>query len=113
MIAGCAHRLGILIVGLALLLGPVAHASMLAVMAGQMATASVSEMTMPEGCDRCVDQSQDSAAMTCAAPCAFPGAVLSNAPVIQPIALAQPTGPVRSTPVDRHPLPDPYPPKLI
>lgn len=113
MIAGCVNRLGAFVMALALLLGPVAHASMVADMRASMASASASEMTIPEVCDGCVSNSQDTSAMVCSVPCAFPGAILPTAPLLQPVVVSQPTGSVKSTAVDRHPLPDPYPPKPI
>jgi hypothetical protein len=110
MIAGHIRRLAALMIGLALVLSPLAQAGAVAEQSMEMSAMGMSGMVMPEGCDLCGDGEGISAG-TCVASCTVPGIVLSHAPLSTDDTRSTIVARPGAAATDRHPPPDPFPPK--
>ena len=111
MIADHVRRLAALMIGLALVLSPLAQAGAVAEQSMEMSAMGMSGMVMPEGCDLCGD-GEDISAGTCVASCTVPGIVLSHAPLSTDDTGSTIVVPPSAAATDRHPPPDPFPPKF-
>lgn len=110
MIADHVRRLAVLMIGLALVLSPLAQAGAAMGPSVEMSASGMSDMAMPEDCGYCGDGDGVSAG-ACFASCAVHGIILSHTALSAGETCSTIVALTGTAATDRHPPPDPYPPK--
>jgi hypothetical protein len=111
MIAVMVRRLGVLTLGLALALGPLAHAGAAMRSGADMSAHADAAMPMPGDCDLCDDDGGSMNVAACSANCAAPAAILAIATLPTTDVAAAAVASAEPAAAERFRPPDPDPPK--